>query len=58
VKEEKAPVTQQIAKTPSKKFMLVNALGKIKRDLPIKTSTKKCRAKNRLFLASRGWLYK
>ena len=40
VKEEKAPVTQQIAKTPSKKFMLVKALGKIKRDLPIKTPLK------------------
>lgn len=35
VKELKAPVAQQIAKTPSKKFMLVNALGKIKRDFPI-----------------------
>ena len=34
VKESKAPVTQQMAKTPNKKFMLVNAFGKIKRDFP------------------------
>ena len=29
---EKSPVAQQIAKTPKRKFMLVKALGKIKRE--------------------------